>query len=385
MAAHSCAKRGLSASSRDRTNVVLRKDVSARFWEAGAWEYYVCSRKYGRLVYIGDVGTTADGPVWSAPMAMNSRYAAVVGGYGGNADGERDTSVELFDLKTGKQVWTGSPSPSGEGEENYVPTVALSRSGSIGWINQGDGVETEVNVRFPGKRARRLSVGNEIDSQFLRWSQDGKRLIWTDSPTTIKYAVAKYKPAKASNRGSCVRRGDHAAGRDSQYVYVTRRFRGSGWKNGRVLIACSLTHKHRVAIARSGERGENTYSFETPTVTEGFAAVVIHRSTGGADERQWIASYDLSRGVRTCLAAAGPLLNDPSVGAIGFNSSGALFWNVSGETQGSLDDVPTTTLRVCEEGRSKALLTDINLDPAFLRMGENDDAVVVVTKEKSGF
>lgn len=387
-AARSCTKPGHKTYFRDATNVILDFDVSKDYYEDDASRWSVCSTKYGRPVVVGESGMTPDGPVWSDIMAMNSRFTVVVYGSGGNADGGSDDGISLYDLKSGKSIWSTSPAPRSNNEEASVYKAVVSPAGAVGWTNSyytDDGQMTEVNVRFPGERSRRLAVDPKINTNYLRWSTDGKQLIWTDAATQVAFRPESYREARAPKRGNCLRPGDRLLGlEDRQFTYVSRPFSGKGWSHGRALIACSRTFKHRVTIARSGVRGGRRYSFGTPKVSAGLAAVVLRSQGETGDARQSIATYDLSRARRLCLTDVGPGLKNPTVGAVEF-ARAATYWNVSGEsTDAAGKPSRITRLRVCDRGKAKTLYSNAKIDPTFLDPsdGYGDPATVVVDAKR---
>lgn len=388
-AARPCAKPGYEVFYRDSTNIVLRKDVSKEFWEDVAWSFAVCSRQFGRAVYIGDEGITPDGPVWSELRAMNSRYAAVVHGSGGNADGGEDGGIFVVDLKTGREISSSEPSTPDMSHGEYINTVALSTNGAVGWtiasLPESDTSDepdysTGVYVRYPQRRVRQAAMGAGINGNFLRWSDDATRLIWTESSTVVPYEWPRYAAAKTRKTGKCLRAGDRVEGRAFGYVYLSRPYFGRGWKGARSLIACSYSYRQRVTIARSGVREGNTYAFRAPKVNTDFAAVVIDRTSSDGSKLQLFSVHDLGRARRVCQTDVVPGSANAKIGAIEFES-GATFWNAT-------DDANSTHLRVCDRYGARTLHSSTTSDRAFLTFqndGQGDRfGITVAAGEKSG-
>lgn len=381
-AAHSCAKAGYTVDYRDAVNVVMHKYVPG-YWEKDGSATAVCSRAYGKVVVVGQSGTTGDGPEWSHPMAMNRRYTAVVDGYGGNAGGEQDTRIRVIDLKTGRQVSSSTPSSDPDSIDDAIVAVALNISGAVGWIDAyytGVSGAIHVYVKYPTGRKRLLADVREINSDFLRWSDDGGQLLWSTSRTAFDYVIPKYNFPKPRSKKSCYRNGDRAEGRDPSYVYVSRPFKADNWRNGRALIACSLTFKRRVVIARSGWRGDERFSYRSPAVAEGFAAVLVRRerANGWTDQ---LATFDLSTARRTCIASVGGHLRSSKLGAIAFDGRGTTAWLASGKLLGG---ARATTVRTCANGVTRTLSTGPGIDTTYISFDTEKKQVVVVDLPQSG-
>lgn len=379
-AAPSCTRSALIVESQTATNVVLnRVDVGAAY-EGDAVNIYVCSRRYGKIVLVGGQETTGDGEVWGTPVAMNARYVATAHGNGNNADGGEDSYIEVTDLKTGK-LKTSSDT-GGD-----VVAATLNSTGAVGWTRVDNEVDefnepstpvTHILVRLPNgkKRPRQLIEGPSIDPEYLRWSRDGSKLIWTDDMTEVKYTRHKFKEPRQKPSKSCIRSGDRVLSTSYPAEFVSRPFSAPGWKNGRVLIACASEHQHRVAIARTGVYKGERYSIDKYTAAGVFAAVAVTR-TNGDRKHTSITTFDLGRQRRVCVADASSAPGTAKVGAIAVNEARATAWTVTEAASGK------RSVRFCDGGRTRTVFEGPTLDPSFIRF-KFDNLLSFVTAWKSG-
>lgn len=372
-AAHSCARPGLDVIARTATNVVLEQVDVGGAYEGDSITTFVCSLRYGKIVLVGGRETTGDGDVWGDVKAMNMRFVAVAHGNGGNADGGEDEYIDVTDLKTGK-LWTRSPTGGPRGYGGDVLKAVLDSSGALAWTHirteydkdyEPVGDATVVLVRYPTgkKKAVQLAIGKSIEPQFLRWSNDEKRVVWADRLEAVKFTRQKFKAAKPRKGGSCTRAGDRIIDNSPYgWVVVSRAFSAPGWTNGRKLIACSNELRRRVTIARTGRHGETTfvfrrYAFDSEEVQ--FAAAVVSQETEG-HRRTVVQSYDLSRGKRLCRQLVAGNSGPQTVGAIELNGTGSMAWTTVGS------DPDERSVRMCDNGRSRTVFAGPKLEPSYL-------------------
>jgi hypothetical protein len=391
-AEHSCAKRGATVAYSNPTYVTLRKKVRGKDWEEGPFKIYACSRAYGKVVYVGEEGLTPDGPEWVYVSSANSRYVALVSGYGGNADGGQDNAVYVKDLKTGKTVSDSRPTTTDDGFEPSVASVSLAADGSVAWIvnfttetKVGTDIKYEQRLELRARRARgekvsMLVASGKSDVTFLsRWSADSKRLIWTNAPKVFSYTPRKERKSEPLRHGGCVgRSGDKLIGRGYGYLYLSRPFKADGWSHGRVLIACSLKYKRRVAIGHSGTYGGAIYSFDAPTVNETFAAITSRVTDADQKATTTVMVYDLGRDERICRTDVGGALANVKVTPIALDGSGAAAWIFTGDTNAATGAPPTAAgAEVCDDKSARVLSQDEHLDEGLLKMDDYNKQIRV--------
>jgi hypothetical protein len=183
--AANCGKRGLKVVYKENGNFVLVRELKGR--DARGYEYivakYACSSQFGRRVFLGYEGSSADGGFWEDRITFNDEFVAWVSGHGDNGDGEIDDKVNLANLYTRKKKQF-QPASTGDADSG-VSALALNERGSIGWIARD--VETEVRLRTSGK-PRKVASGPAIDPEFLRFDQSGAGhgLVWSTTTGSAK-------------------------------------------------------------------------------------------------------------------------------------------------------------------------------------------------------
>lgn len=374
-AQHSCAKHGYTLTSRTAEYVTLKKKVRGKDWEEGPFNHYVCSPTYGKFVFVGVDGVTPDGPEWADVDDANARFAAVVEGHGGNADGGFDGALSVYDLKTGKQVSSSAPTETKDGFEPYVMKVALGNNGAVAWAVAyylGMGYATELRVLGANDRKSTvLATGNNDAVYLMRWNADSTHLNWTSEPKIFDFTPRKWTETKPLKGGHCTgRTGDVLVGRGYGNVYFTRSYKAAGWAHGRVLISCSLKYKRRIAIAHSGTSGGSTYSFETPTVNENFAAVVTRTTDATAKVSTQVEVYDLARNKRIC-SADPPPFGKVKISRVALDGTGVAAWVASGETGAGADaNASNASLQICDDQSARVLWSSPQMDPGLLEIND---------------
>lgn len=377
--AFSCERTGYSTVSRDTHTAILERKVRGRNWEEGPTRLYACSARSGRFVPLGSRGISPDGPVEVTVDGVNDRYVASNLRWSGNGDGdESGGAITVRDLKTRKRVYTVTGVDT---TGVFLPSrVALSDDGDVGWIEQSRGNQNEVWMRErSGAAPGKVASATTIDPQFLRWSTDGSRLVWADPAKALAYKPRSKRDSDPLHGGRCTRSGDRILGRGYGFVYLSRAYKTPEWSRGsRVLIACSLRYKRRVALAHSGEFDGRKYTYEVPTVREGFAASVFRQTDEDGEERTFMIVYDLGREERLCFTDAAEKLEDVRVPAVRLDDTGNVVWTATGHVLGK--STTQTQVRVCDEDPVRTLASGVGIDPLLIRFDPGTPSVLIAER-----
>lgn len=368
--AASCERHGYKTVSRDTHAAVLERKLRGRDWEQGPVRLYACSSRFGRFVPLGSRGVSPDGPHEVVVWGINDRYSASALSWSDNSDGDwLGGAITVRDLKTGRRLYTTS---SGDGTRQFFPaTTVLGRTGDLGWIDDLGGVGDPKEVwlhRRGDRQPERIAASPDVNPAFLRWSSDGARLVWATRTATLEYTEHKRRESDPLHGGRCIRGGDRILGRGHGYVYVSRAFRSPGWARGRVLIACSLRFKRRVALAHSGAFNDITYTYEVPKVNQFFAASV-QRQTDEASgvTRTLVMGYDLGREERICRADAAAGLGDVEVATTLLDDNGNIAWAATGRVANT--GLSDPQVRLCEGDVARTLAAGPELDARLFGFG----------------
>lgn len=147
---------------------------------------YVCSKRFGKKIYVGRHGSTADGSVGTSMIASVSRYAAFTRTSQGTANSYFGTgTAKEYDLKTGAVVrsitnWADSTCPYQE-----YSTFVLAPNGNAGWIGHCFDAYAANPVIHPwvvriadAAGTRTLGSGLDIYPSLLQLVNNGKQLRW---------------------------------------------------------------------------------------------------------------------------------------------------------------------------------------------------------------
>lgn len=382
--AASCARSGYKIVRSDPHTAILEREVRGRSWEEGPTRLYACSARFGRFVPLGSHGISPDGPVDVSVHDINDRYVASSIRWSDNGDGdELGGAITVRDLKTRKRLYTATGVATAG---PFSPSrVALGDTGDLGWIEQPLGKPNEVWMRErSGVEPVKVASGASIDQRFLRWSTDGARLVWADPARALAYLPRKKRDSDPLHGGRCTRSGDRILGRGHGYVYLSRAFNTPEWSRGsRVLIACSLRYKRRVALAHSGRFDGKKFTYEVPTVREAFAASVFRQTDEDGDGRTFMIVHDLGREERLCLTDAAEKLEDVSVPAVRIDETGSAVWTATGRVVGKA--TKQTQVRVCDAGPVRTLASGVGIDPLLIRLDPDTQSVLFAGRAGTEF
>jgi hypothetical protein len=373
-ASKSCHRSGLKVAER-QGEATLYTRLGRHWYEPGGMDQWVCSSRYRKLIRIGGNGLTGDGAVW-ARVTLAGRYVAVVNGSSGNADAGTDETIDVIDLKSGREVSSSKVADAGQSDEVAVQQVVVNARGEVGWTaiffraksdpaapgGYTDEEVVEVNVRKGGEKApTQLAVGTSIDQWLLRWSEDGTTLLWADPSSTFRYPTVALGAPTTDRKGNCARGQGRLVERDGSFgsYYERREVRGA-WRGTTSLVGCSPHYKHRVVIAHSGTRGNVRHEWTGLASAVRFVAVASRTTTEAGDLSRWVDVYDLGRKVRTCHVRLDPLADDPTKLPMVVDRRGVVAWT---EVIGGV-----THLRLCVRGTVVQVAEGAGVDSGLLRL-----------------
>lgn len=381
--AATCTRSGYKVVRSDPHTAILERKVKGNGWREGPFRQYACSVQYGRFVALGSWGTTRDGREHSVEQyGINDRYVASSSSWAGSTHGFLNGGeIVVRDLKTRKRLYVAS---SGESTAFFPSTSVLGQTGDLGWIVDLGGVGDPKEVwirRLGGGDPVKIATSSEIDPTVLRWSADGTRLVWSTKPTLLTYAERKRRDSDPLHGGRCSRSGDRLLGRGYGYTFFSRAFRSPEWERGRVLIACSLRFKRRVALAHSGEFNGVKYTYEVPRANEYFAASVQRQTDEEGVERTLMMAYDLGREERVCMTEAAPGLDHVEVPMTLLDEDGNVAWTATGKTPKA--GLRETQIRVCDSESARTLASGERIDPQLFHFDARN-TLAMTTSVQSG-
>jgi hypothetical protein len=245
-------------------------------------------------------------------------------------------------------------------DEGYTAPFGQYYSIRSGQVNQNNRISSQT-----------LATGLAVDPTFLRFDRDHETLIWSPDTKSAAYSIPSgWKPQTAKHKENCLRPGERDLSRQVGTVLVEKPYKAPGLKNGRVIIACYRSLKHRVVLGVLGTYGSGATFEREATKFDGLntVAIVIKRTikrTGAVNFT--IKSFDAVSGrlISSSLGSEDPATT--AITAFALDNPGVVGWIARQGGAASPDRRFEVHLR--DHGLARVVASGPAIDSEFLRFG----------------